>query len=195
VPPTFDLAKLPGSEHTRALHIHASLCKMTFHCHSIEAGVALLERGDALLAKADSTSGIQYVDHWKLMALRDGAITINNFYEEINEIDKNLRKCPTIKRLIDIQQKRKAKRLFEGYFPSCVDLRHGVAHLAEFYGTPEKLKEHGGGWINTMIDRSYHTSIKGKAVSYDLVAATHKKLQNVERRMWAIFKPLIGQGA
>jgi hypothetical protein len=189
--PTFDLSRLPGAEHARALHIHASLWKMNFNCLSIQAGIVLFDRSEASLATTDDQKEIGYLNQWKLMTLRDGAITIYNFYKEMEAIDNNLRHCPQIKRLIDIKKKREIKRLFESYFPYCVDIRHGVAHLAELYSTPEQLQTHGRGSINAMFDRSYHTSVRGKAISYDLTIDTHKKLETVARRMWAIFTPLI----
>jgi len=193
--PYFDLSKLPGAEHGPALHIHASLYKMNFFSNSIEAGIELLKRSDEWLAKSDRPAETRKLTHWKAMALRDGAITINNFYEEILAVDNNLKDCPHLRGLIDIEAKRLVKGLFESYFPSCADIRHGVAHLAEFYSTPRQLATHSKGWINAMIDHSYHTSVNGKAVSYDLTTPTLQKLRVVEARMWDIFTPIISEAS
>jgi hypothetical protein len=160
---------------------------MNFYCGSIDAGIALLHWCDISRTKADKPKDIRRFEHWKAMALRDGAITINNFYHEILAIDQNLKSIPVMRQQIQMTEKRLAKRLFESSFPSCKAIRHGVAHLAELYSTPDQLKKHGRGWINTMIGHSYHTSVKGEAVSYDLTPTIHRKLLAVERLMWSAF--------
>jgi hypothetical protein len=45
--------------------------------------------------------------------------------------------------------------------------------------------------MNRTVGYSYHTSINGKAISYDLTASTHEKLEAVARLMWRVFQPLI----
>ena len=126
------------------------------------------------------------------MALHYGATTINNFYKQLLSIDNNLKSTPTIQELIDMSKKRTIKKLFESYFPFCADIRHGVAHLGEFYSTPENLRKHGTGTINVMRDTSYETTVNGKQVSYDLTVETLEKLETVEDRMCALFAPVCG---
>jgi hypothetical protein len=188
-----DLTKLPGAEHSHALRIQDSLYRLGFYCRSIEAVIALFQMCDTHDESTNDRKDKQYLGHWKIMALHHGAITINNFYEQLLSIDDNLQLAPTIKGSIDINQRRSIKKLFESYFPFCADVRHSVAHLGEFYSTPEDLGKHGAGAINSMRESSYETTVNGKQVSYDLSAETLKKLETVKDRICALFVPMCGQ--
>ena len=161
------------------------------YCASIEAGLALLQTSDAALKNTVEPTKIRQLENWQAMALRDGAITIYNFYMSLLAVEQNLKGCYKIISLLNRTEKRMAKRLFESYFPRCIDMRHAVAHSAELYATPEQLKRNAGDWMNRTIGHSYHTSINGKAIAYDLTARTHKKLEDIASLMWAAFQPLV----
>ena len=176
VTPILDLSKLPGNEHWSAFYIQHALCQMNFVCDAIEAGITLFDRSDEALAKTDKEKETRYLTHCKMIALRDGAISIYNFYKFMQSIDDNINTNPQLRSTIKIDEKRMAKKLFESYFPFCEELRHGVAHMGEFYSTSDDLASHGGGSINNMIDRTYSTSVNGKKVSYILSQQTHANL-------------------
>jgi hypothetical protein len=141
MPPSFDLTKLPAVEYQRALHIHACLWRMDGCCASIEAGVALLQASDAALKKTEEAKKIRQLENWQAMALRDGAITIYNFYQSMLAVDQNLKGCDKIISLMNRTEKRRAKYLFESHFPGCVDMRHAVPTQQNCTLRPSNSKE------------------------------------------------------
>ena len=79
---------------------------------------------------------------WACIAGRDGAITLYNFREAMQAIRSSINHVPSLKKVIKHDLCRSAVRAFEKYFPHVEDMRHAVAHAAEFQNTPRKKASH-----------------------------------------------------
>jgi hypothetical protein len=99
-----------------------------------------------------------------------------------------LKRCPTFRASVDIDQIRKSARMFERHFPFARGVRHAIAHTADFQKTAEQaarntmtepfiiapnLQMPGGIQIwNGLINRDYVNTIDGRVVKYEVSGAT-----------------------
>lgn len=68
---------------------------------------------------------------WREIAARDGMWRIYNLKEYMEYFSQELNACPTLKKLIDFDKIRDAKRLHKKYFPNSELFRNALAHIPE----------------------------------------------------------------
>ena len=73
--------------------------------------------------------------------MRDAALSVYHFGVALRAIRSGMKKCPTLRGLVDAHQLREAGKAFDRDFPDNVLLRHAVGHIADQLSTPEKVAE------------------------------------------------------
>jgi hypothetical protein len=135
------------------------------------------------------------------MAARDGAMTVYHFSGVIDAIKKSQKNTPTLRALVDGKRIRAAGRQFKVHFPQFEQIRHAIAHDAEFAATPELKRKHRSpedkitleGHELTIGDSfdaetvKFCTSIDGHRVSYELSRASLNNLIAVQREVYGAF--------
>jgi hypothetical protein len=133
--------------------------------------------------------------NWKMIAGRDGAITLYNIDESFQAVSASLDLTPSVKSEIDIDLMRKARKTFRKHFPDVKNMRDAIAHAAELINTPAKnfanpIKGKGKGKVivppvvgqkggkitikDCFQDRTFMSTAKGQLVKYDLTLASHQ---------------------
>jgi hypothetical protein len=134
---------------------------------------------------------------WKRIAARDGAIQIYHLGTVINSIRKELGISPSLVALIDAGKLKIAKKLLDSYFPNYQLIRNAVAHsFYEVAPNKKKFIQHTShdpveipGFVSSnaeniaitdsIKDRNYIITFKGKIASYEISDASHTKLELV----------------
>lgn len=132
---------------------------------------------------------------WKQMGARDAAINMFHFLKTFEALrEKSMRNIPTLRKLVDHAHLRIAWKLYSSQFRDTVQMRHVVAHTAEFYNTHESRALHSGNmkmFIEyTMIDSVLSLSSYGKFVSIDTAQDTIDKLGKIKSMIVQAFKNL-----
>jgi len=158
---------------------------------------------------------------WQQMAARIGAITIYEFYQICQGIDKMVTTCPTLDALVDKTARKDASKLFNEKFPNFADTRHFAAHGVEmtrfrndidrnstldplFIGSTKLVNNGRMSIYGCLFNIEYINTHNGKIIKYvisqetfvDLVQVT--KLRNVmfasvETATWEMEAEIIRQ--
>lgn len=185
----------PEEEKDAARQLQTSVTEVEMQRSSFHAALSLydycsigvttaLERGDFGTRKLFGS--------WQLIAMRDGAMTINHFWHALHGANGAIAKCPTLSPLVRRDSLGKAFDLYREAFPRSEAVRHGVAHSAEMTKNQKQFTRHAseGSWNAPGIDiegdqiffggsaanREFITNFEGVIVSYELSQPTMNTL-------------------
>lgn len=79
--------------------------------------------------------------NFRLIAARDGALSLYHFSCSLEALQSLLIRCPTT-RNSDLKALKTAAKVFRRAFPNAAALRHAVAHAGEVFANPARMKEH-----------------------------------------------------
>ena len=143
---------------------------------------------------------------WIHAAGRNGAIITYGFWMAMQEI--NSVNAPTLRGKIDMEERKKATRLFEAEFPKIAHIRTAAAHPGELESEAEdhRLKESGtsgainaddffGSFVGPTVTAEnerliYTASFKGALADYELSARKADALGAVAQHYCRAFYPL-----
>lgn len=214
--PAIDLTRIPSEEHEIVNHITMLLSSLAGFERKVTLAVLLFEWTRSAEWQQSQITGFihdQMIDTtsgWRVMAARDGAISIFHFGKTIQALHKNLKLAPTLDLQLNHMILKEGSQEFRTSFPGYEAIRHVIAHVAEFSSTKEQKSAHsivgpqklqfGGvaieikdeGAINqfsdNLYDNSYVVTCNGKVHSYEVSAATIIKLQNIKMKIYSSFE-------
>jgi hypothetical protein len=124
---------------------------------------------------------------WMFIAQRDGALTVANLMHSLNTATEAIEGCPALKAVTAMPTILEAKRLFHAYFPQANDVRHGVAHSAEFIGDRDKHAVGGKFYSGWLAGRRYRATVNGVLVEYELTSQSLAQMAEVVNRYYSAF--------
>jgi hypothetical protein len=127
---------------------------------------------------------------WQNIAARDAVFQVFHFRERMKGIASSLDNSPTVRPHVDQVALRALEGRFDSTFASYRDLRHAIAHAAEFAATAEEFKKNAfvggddrvGVWtaqpqvMSMMHNRTYTATRRGKLFSLDLTVESLQSL-------------------
>ena len=168
-----------------------------------------LDRADVRKAGDTQTylSALHRLAAWKLMAARDGALTLYHFGRAAEATRNNLHFCPALKATVDLITLKAALKQFETAFPKWEAIRHSVAHQGDLTRTDEQLKKHGlrspyncngmvsgkGGLItNSLNGDVYIVSWEGEVFTYRINRSNLETLCGIADQIYKAFDAKAG---
>lgn len=219
--PTFGLS---GEEAKTAAELLESLGSIQLYVEQFEAAVELFDFSEAGSNTLDSErfrssqsmpppltpdykKKSRLFMQWRLLAGRDGAITIFNFGRALEySRDTLLGRCLTWRETASMEKIKEAFALWEANFARFVAVRHSVAHAAEFsragkreehtfYGEPDLSYFEAGGPVHLFISCSMHgrkftSTFEKKIVGYELSRSTADILSSIAQTFFDAFEPV-----
>jgi hypothetical protein len=219
--PQLDRDKIPIAEHPALQHIVGLLTALAVQERNFRTAVLLFEAShqeNSELANAVSSGVLDFgtldratdtLSGWQSIAARDGAMTIYHFGCTVEAIKASLPRCPTLNAGVDHSNLRMARKLFESHFPGYKDIRHVVAHTAEFAATidDKEIHSHKGRlkissdsgsvsmevsdqsastqFLGNLCDNTYFITFEGRIHKYEISHATAEKLVSVKKRVFS----------
>jgi len=196
------LRRLTDAELDQSMVLSNCLHALEYYIGTFEAAVDLFETCWNE-QKRTQTTGVHFgaslsrFSKWKIIAARDGAITIYHVATLIRGIMQAVHNLPSLATDIDKALLRAANKSFRSDFPNFTKLRHAVAHGPElmetaadanknmfkgqFKNSDFELDNPGRGLIDVISSRCYGTSIDGLFVTYDVSAETAQKLRKIQQ--------------
>jgi hypothetical protein len=196
--PKIELGPLPQAEREHAKTLQQVLWNMGHRCADLEAAFELFEHCLDYVKQHRNPVGAAQRDywireHWAHMAAREAAAIIYRFEEDMDAAGDNLARCPTLRSLVDIKQKRAATKAFSKHFSAWLLLRHSGQHHGKLYGTPEAIAEHAAPGLQFLINRIFDhgilTTYRGKHVAANFTKETILQLREVRDLYWGVFVP------
>jgi hypothetical protein len=181
-PPRLYVSGLPEAEQDIADVIVFWLHVMDGYHQDLIAAVDLFEHCLTLTPPLGET-------RWSSIAIRDGAMSIYHFGMSMSGIRRNLKHCPTLKSLVEIDKLRDANRAFRAAFPQIELLRHSISHAAE--ELPKILKgrhQRGVVIINSVVGNKFQTTKDGNKIGYEISRESVKKLTHVKETFYLAFQ-------
>jgi hypothetical protein len=186
---------LPEAQRQGLRLLGHALDNLEYYANCFEAALKLYDYC------AESTRGVMRpraansYREWQFIAARDGALSIDHFFEAMSALGQSLRECRTYHDAIDQSVLREAKKKFLHEFKDYLRVRHSVTHAAEKTANSQKHSVHGytGVWstgrskhrvkgfvvIDSLVRRKYSNTWNGRIVSYRLSKRTFGKLCTV----------------
>jgi hypothetical protein len=115
--PIIDVKSLPLIERKAAAHLQNVLFHFSYYYHEFRAAVELYDHSNIEGARASLTDAESWAQDWMSLAARDGAMTIYHFGEALKALGTCFKDCPTLRKHIDHDALRSARKLMEKYFP------------------------------------------------------------------------------
>lgn len=156
--PDIDYQGLDDEEKNVLFTARLSLFDMASQTRHFAMAVALYDHCDAIikahkaqiLARGKKPTPQEWrQDHermeapraWQHIAARDAVMCIYHFWQAMEAVKENLKKCPTIDPKIDWSKCRAATDLMKKYFPGRDSMRQAIAHSAELTKTPKEFRK------------------------------------------------------
>lgn len=140
---------LPKAEQEYAARIFINLFRMSALVDQFRSAVALADFCSAtfpsslLHIKSDEDRAkYERFRDWKMLAVRDAAVTLGNYVEARKAIEKDCDKCPTVLAYIDQGALAKHENIFEVAFPNVSGVRTSVAHSARLIRSERERERH-----------------------------------------------------
>jgi hypothetical protein len=131
---------LPESEQDAASAVFSNLNHMSVMVERFQSAIELYDYSIRKRSKMPDGEDQNIVAKWPFMAGQIAAMTIYDFFQLTQAINKQLHLCPTILNVVDQEAKKCAQREFSVYFPDYANLRNAAAHIGELSSTTAKLK-------------------------------------------------------
>jgi F0F1-type ATP synthase membrane subunit c/vacuolar-type H+-ATPase subunit K len=132
--PRFYVAGLPEPERSKADELNLVLWELCSAVAQFRHVVDLLNFCSDEVAKLDLEDKRERMRNffaWRMIAARDGVMTLFHFSKLLSRLLPLARACPTIWPHIDVATIRSARRLFGKQFPRADDHRHVISHAGE----------------------------------------------------------------
>lgn len=198
---------LEQPERDAALLLSQNLSTLETHVSQFKDALSLADYCDATRAPHRANDDFNSPDwgrsleinrqfiQWKMLAIRDGAITIYNFAECKQALSKLIGRCPSLKDKLDRDAFSEAGRIFEGAFPDYAHVRLDVAHSGKLFNAPEKRDQHTVPGTKTIIrggvtDRTMQSSVNGKMASYSLTGDSLAALEAARDAIYRAYAPV-----
>jgi hypothetical protein len=165
---------------------------LTLFLEQLKKAIALfelLERSDPIARGLDND-----LFTYRMIAARDGALSIFHFKCSLEAIKKQLPRCPSIAAKVDAVKIREALKQLSAFFPHTDNVRNAIAHAGERFSSPERIKEHsmklprygpgfaideGGHLLSALHERTYSVGNLGEVFSLTLDQTAVSNLQQV----------------
>jgi hypothetical protein len=140
---------------------------------------------------------------YRMIAARDGALSIFHFKCCLESIRKQLPRSRSLSALVDKVKIRDELKRFSVLFPHADSARHAIAHAGEIFKSPEWMKQHGmkvpkygpgfavdeGGYLlSALHDRTYSVGNRGEVFSATLDHIALSNLRSIHSAVQDAFK-------
>lgn len=193
-PPWLNGSGLPENERDFAFKLSDAFMRISFFVEEFNSALSLYDFCDVEREMVDN--------NWKMVAGRDGAMTIWHFYNAMEGIRHSLdrRKYPVLVSLIDFDALRGATKRLRDAFPQFQDLRTSVAHSGEFaidFDAEHATKSStsvgsfqvgaGSTISNSFFGRRFTNSFGGATQSYEMSGSSLAVLDGVRKDFFGAF--------
>ena len=213
VTPTINLSRVPLNERLFARKCQENLSSMSKYVMYFEYAVRLFFYTSAYYTVPQLSLSVTPADlsQWRLIAARDGAMSINHFAEAFDGV--NFCTAPAQSQFlsdqIDRVERRKASVILRDKFPKFKAIRNAIAHAAELLKTPQSEEAHivhGPLSIPGIIEadvtskvfiqdsfrgNTYFTTFDGEVQQYDIDYTSLQALQQALEHCYASFSAVI----
>jgi hypothetical protein len=202
--PEFWISEMPEGEQDAAWVVLCGIRKLQSYCRDFAFALLLFKNADQLASASPYPQSRNLISEWKVLAARDGAMTIYHFGKAMEGIRSSLNETPTTKAKVDHGVLREATKKFNKLFPLYEDIRHAIAHSAELTRTTRAHKKNAfsgsfrdksvfledvtGVMLTIIDDTSFKTTFEGAVISYSVTKATLQSLHEVRRDFWRGFQ-------
>jgi|ERR1700730_3321273 len=186
------LMKKPPDDRDVKVCILKNMLGLSIFLEQFKKAVALFE----LLERSDPPVGVleNELFTYRMIAARDGALSIFHFKCSLEAIKKQLPRCRSIAAKVDAVKIRDSVKQFSAFFPHTDNVRHAIAHAGERFSSPERMKEHsmkvarygpgfaideGGYLLSALHERTYSVGNLGEIFSVRLDQTAISNLQAV----------------
>jgi len=135
------------------------LSNLRSYCEDFESAVALFNFSGVhkrMWMNSPHKGMARQFGSWRLLAARDGAMSIYHFAKTLGGVDNWSRQSDVIQSHINKEKIREARRLLREKFPRLEAIRHSVAHRAEITSSQR--------WVDT---HAFSGSFKNDALSIE----------------------------
>ena len=80
--------------------------------------------------------------NWQLIAARDLAMSVEDFYRLLTSASSLLKACKVLRTRVDLDGMERARRHFEDLYPDHLDLRNAAGHPVDYSSKPHNLRRH-----------------------------------------------------
>ena len=208
LPPLFDFSALPEQERPHAQIAFQQLFEMRSLADWFAAALTLFVAASTDLHKLGpdgiASETARRLRSWKLIAARDGSMTLYHFLRALQSIKRCLDRSPAMRAIVPTSEIESALKDFWTYFPGAKKARDSVGHTAELLSSPERwaanaLKDDyivdgnhiiskGSAMRNSLFNNTFTTTtFGGDMVTYDVTDETLKRLHLIIDRVHAAF--------
>lgn len=201
--PSFKSGIVPETEREATWVLQSFIGSLASYVDDFEAALDLYDSVEFL--QANKLIDRQF-GKWKLIAARDGAMTIFHFEKVLVNSGKGFRDCPSLRNQVNHEVLRQARVRFSEVFPLAARIRHSTAHRAEMTETKQKVDSNAySGPINTrfisveraegltidgLLGRKFTTTHEGEISDYEISESTLAELANIARLFYSGFSAI-----
>ena len=197
--PLIDLHNLPEDEKPHGDVVWYQLSNLASTTNQFDAALRLF---DFCETQSLSSADLQLHGQWKLIACRDGALSLWNFHKSLTSIKQSLEKAKTLRGTIRMRSLDDALRELASVAPSIAEVRNSIAHSSELMQTPSAINlnatkgvrqegyelDGSGFFISNLSGRTFLTgSHNGVVGSYKMSHETLDTLMKITRDVYALF--------
>jgi len=181
--------------------IHRNLSSMSSYANHFYDALMLFDFCRAQVRSSD----------WDMVACRDATMTVYHLGKTMELTRSSLKRVPEIQDLVVLDKIKEAGKNYKRYFPTFEKARHAVAHAAELFQSPEKMRENAasgemifgdGPFVSAIIcsdsvsisnglfGSRYVNTIDGKVVSLEMTRQTYINIYNCVHGYLSAFLPV-----
>lgn len=198
--PSLPFDRIPAEEHDAARAIQQALLGLPKYCEDFTAALKLFEYSEmgravglhqtqAAVVATPPWSEVWLSTRWRLIAARDAAHTLAGFASDLDVIQTNLARCPTLASLLGKRGGLPASESGEDLFGSTLltqdDALAGSGGALTASGHPDPaspvFEE------PALYNRSFSTGVGDRRLTYALTAQTESRLEEIRNRLWSAF--------
>jgi hypothetical protein len=135
---------------------------------------------------------------WRRMAGRDAGMTMYHFGMTIETVRQFANKSPWLPEQIDLKVMREAKKLMNASFPGWDQVRHAIAHRADFFIDPAQSEKHRvmmapgvtRTYWNRLEGRTFIHTLNGNSFRCEVSQETLELLVEIRRKFFSAFNTL-----
>ena len=164
----------PLEESSEVKALYALLTGIEYSVNAWEAALLLYQTARNPPATIDR----QIANRWRWIACNECVLELYHLRARLGKIQSvQLRKCPSIRKWIDISAIRQARKQLDDYFPDIELLRHATAHKGENEAHPEAHAPDGRFALTGFREPNrYSLPYLGKMYSLDITDDSLEKI-------------------
>jgi hypothetical protein len=216
IPPLIEVSGLSEQERESADTIERQLAAIALYVDEFEAAVQLFDRcvaetpppppSPAILTLEEARTRTEQLrllkgllhrlSRWKLIAARDGAVTLHNFLLAVRIIKARLDDAPVLKARLGASFDTMLQDFLRANFQAAKAVRDSVGHMSEILKSPKNALRSGrrssfgslpagNFWMGNLEGRTFTTStFDGVEASYEITDSTLEKYRNFATQLF-----------